>query len=134
MEANQNNKYACLQAYKHIVFCFPHANSLGIVRSIAREGLNPIVVSIAPVNEDSGFYHSKYVKELYRFATPEEGVDFVITKYGNDSHKNFLYLIADFGVRICDERYNTLKDRFLFNSGGYLPKPIFGQRRAMQFS
>ena len=119
MEMNLSDKFNCLQAYKHIVFCFPHANSLGIVRSIAREGLNPIVVSIGDINEDSGFYHSRYIKELYRFATPSEGLDFIVKKYGNEKHKNFIYLMPDFGVRICDEQYDNLKDRFYyFNSGG----------------
>lgn len=119
IEQNQHERFKPLRVYKHIVFCFPHANSLGIVRSIAREGLNPIVVSVAPVNEDSGFYHSRYIDELYRFATPSEGLDFIVKRYGNDGHKNFMYLIADFGVRICDERYNELKDKFyFFNSGG----------------
>lgn len=55
-----NEKFNPLQLYKHIVFCFPHANSLGIVRAIAKGGLNPIVVSIGAVDEDSGFFHSKY--------------------------------------------------------------------------
>lgn len=30
-------KFKPLKSYKHIVFCFPHANSLGIVRAIAKE-------------------------------------------------------------------------------------------------
>lgn len=72
-------KFKPLKSYKHIVFCFPHANSLGIVRAIAKGGLNPIVVCIGKINEDSGFFHSKYVKECCRFATPSEGLDFIIS-------------------------------------------------------
>lgn len=113
------SKFKQLHFYKHIVFCFPHANSLGIVRGIAKEGLNPIVVSIGDLKEDSGFYHSKYIKECYRFTTPTEGLDYIIRNFSDDNHKNFLYLMADFGIRICDERYDDLKSHFFFfNSGG----------------
>lgn len=112
-------KYKSLQNYNHIVFCFPHANSLGIVRAIAKGGLKPIVVSIGSLDEDNGFFHSKYLNECYRFATPSEGLDFIIKKFSDDNHKNFLYLMADFGIRICDERYEELKEHFFFfNSGG----------------
>lgn len=114
-----NEKFNPLQLYKHIVFCFPHANSLGIVRAIAKGGLNPIVVSIGAVDEDSGFFHSKYIKECYRFATPSEGLNFIISNFSDVNHKNFLYLITDFGIRICDEQYEELKNNFFFfNSGG----------------
>lgn len=115
----KNVKYNQLKSYKHIVFCFPHANSLGIVRAIAKEGLNPIVVSIGSIAADDGFYHSKYIKDCYRFETPSEGLDFIVHNYSDEKHKNFLYLIADFGIRICDERYDELKNSFFFfNSGG----------------
>lgn len=111
-------KFKPLKSYKHIVFCFPHANSLGIVRAIAKGGLNPIVVCIGKINEDSGFFHSKYVKECCCFATPSEGLDFIIRNFSDENHKNFLYLMADFGIRICDERYDELKNSFFFFNSG----------------
>lgn len=112
-------KFKPLKSYKHIVFCFPHANSLGIVRAIAKGGLNPIVVSIGAIDEDSGFFYSKYIKECYRFSTPDEGIDFIIRNFSDEYHKNFLYLNTDFGIQICDKRYDELKKGFFFfNSGG----------------
>lgn len=112
-------KYKILHTYKHIVFCFPHANSLGVVRGIAKGGLNPIVVCIGSLKEDDGFYHSKYINEIYRFETPSEGLDFIVKKISDEDYKNFLYLITDFSIRICDERYDELKKHFFFfNSGG----------------
>lgn len=114
-----SEKFKCLRQFKHIVFCFPHANSLGIVRSIAKEGLKPIVVCIAPQKMDSGFFHSKYLKECHRFTSPLDGFEFILKEFGNDGHKNFLYLMPDFGVRICDEHYDDIKDKFyFFNCGG----------------
>lgn len=114
-------KFKPLKSYKHIVFCFPHANSLGIVRAIAKGGLNPIVISIGAIDEDSGFFYSKYIKECYRFSTPDEGIDFIIRNFSDEYHKNFLYLNTDFGIQICDKRYDELKKGFFFfNSGGQI--------------
>lgn len=64
---------------------------------------------------------SKYIKECYRFSTPDEGIDFIIRNFSDEYHKNFLYLNTDFGIQICDKRYDELKKGFFFfNSGGQI--------------
>lgn len=105
-----------LKNHKHILLVGDHYNPLGVARSLGQQGLYPevIVVSKHPIL----LSHCKYVKTLHRVDTYEEGYDYLISHYGNEPVKPFVYTGMDKVVDILDSHYDYLKDRFyIFNAG-----------------
>lgn len=102
--------------HKCIVFCADHYNPLGICRSLGEEGISPIVVmtsSHAPM-----ISHCKYVKDIYYVANEQEGLSFIIEKFGNEVNKPFIFTGSDDTTRVLDMHYEELKDKFYFYNGG----------------
>ena len=101
--------------HKHICLVEDHYNPLGIVRSLGEEGIKPIVLLCSEhphlVNK------SKYIGELHRFDTIEEGYDYLITHYGNETLKPFIYNGSDNITLLLDQHYEELKDQFYFTNG-----------------
>lgn len=105
-----------LKKHRHILLVGDHYNPLGVARSLGQQGLNPevIVISKHPIL----LSHCKYVKTLHRVDTYEEGYDYLISKYGSEPVKPFVYTGMDKVVDILDSHYDELKDRFyVFNAG-----------------
>ena len=101
--------------HKFIVYCGDNYNALGICRSLGEKGIDPIVVMYSPrpylVN------HSKYVKHLYKVASPEAGLDLIIEKWGNEQYRPFVYTMDDYTTMLMDQRYDELHDKFYFFNG-----------------
>lgn len=101
--------------HKHICLVEDHYNPLGIVRSLGEEGIKPIVLLCSEhphlVNK------SKYIGELHRFDTIEEGYEYLITHYGNETLKPFIYNGSDNITLLLDQHYEELKDKFYFTNG-----------------
>lgn len=103
--------------HKCIVFGPDHYNPLGLIRSLGEAGIYPIVIlwSSTPVLAN----HSKYISELHIVKTIEDGYTLLMTKYGHETEKPFLYLTMDKIVSFIDKHYNEIKDKFYtYNSGG----------------
>lgn len=102
--------------HKFIVYCGDNYNSLGICRSLGEKGIDPIVVLYTPnpylVN------HCKYVTQLYQVESAEAGLDFIVTKWGNESLRPFVYTMDDYTTMLMDLRYDELSDKFYFFNGG----------------
>ena len=105
-----------IRDHKFIVFCSDHYNALGICRSLGEVGIEPIVVNYTPhpflVN------HCRYVKQFYQVNTIEEGLDFIITRWGKETLKPFIYTMDDHTTMLLDQRYDDIKDLFYFFNGG----------------
>lgn len=101
--------------HKHICLVEDHYNPLGIVRSLGEVGIKPIVILCSQkpylVNK------SKYVGELHQFSTIEDGLQFIIKKYGNEKLKPFIYNGSDNVTLLLDKNYLLLKDKFYFTHG-----------------
>lgn len=101
--------------HKHILLVEDHTNPLGIVRSLGEEGIRPIVLlcSKNPILVNK----SKYVGELHQFDNIEDGYEYLVTHYGNEEFKPFLYNGSDDVTLLLDSHYEELKDKFYFTNG-----------------
>lgn len=101
--------------HKHILLVEDHTNPLGIVRSLGEEGIHPIVLLCSKnpqlVNK------SKYVGELHIFNTINEGYNYLISHYGKEKLKPFIYNGSDDITLLLDSHYEDLKDKFYFTNG-----------------
>ena len=101
--------------HKHIVLAVDHYNPLGIVRSLGEEGIRPIVLLCG---EDHHLVSkSKYIGEYHHFETIEDGLQFIIKNFSNDSLKPFIYNGSDDITLLLDSHYIELKNHFYFTHG-----------------
>lgn len=103
---------------EYIVFVSKeHYNPLGIVRTLGESGISPIVVCVKGELEFVG--HSKYVKEAYYVDSPEDGLEFIINRFGKSTDcKSFILTGDDVTVALLDRNYDRLKDYFYFYNAG----------------
>ncbi len=107
--------------HKHICLVGDHYNPLAIIRSLGEEGIRPIVLLCC--EHPYLVHHSKYIGELHSFKSNQEGIDFLISHYANESFKPFIYNGSDDTGLIIDKYYDQLKDNFYFsNAHGSLEK------------
>lgn len=103
-----------------IVIALEHYNPLGQLRALGENGIRPIFIAINhKVRVASA---SKYPQKIHLVETEEEAFDVLIHKYGdiyeNTGYKPILSFSDDKTVTFYDQRYDSLKDRFiLFNAG-----------------
>ena len=99
--------------YKHIVFCKDHYNPLGVVRSLGEEGIAPIVILC-----DEGKTHlinrSKYLGKFHHVKSLEEGYRLLLSVYGNEDLKPFVYTCSDDMESYLDLHYDELIGHFYF--------------------
>lgn len=105
-----------LDGHKFIVFCGDHYNPLGICRSLGEEGIYPIVV-LTDANA-SLVNHCKYVEQIYRVNSNEEGIRVIIEKYSNENKKAFILTGADDTTECLDQHYDELINHFYFYNDG----------------
>lgn len=104
----KNHKFIILGSYT--------PNVLGQIRSLGEKGIYPIGVLI----HKSTFRidKSKYLSDCYSVETPEEGLELIISKYGHEPYRPFLYTDRDDVVGIVDRRLNELAEMFYVWNGG----------------
>ena len=92
-------------------------NTLGQIRSLGWKGIKPIVVL---AHEDAKWIEkSKYIAKCFFVDSFNQGLDFIIKRFGNETNKPFLYTDCDEVVGLFDQRYDELIDKFYFwNAGG----------------
>ena len=104
-----NHKFIILGSYT--------ANTLGQIRSLGEKGIYPIAVLV--FKNTYRVDKSKYISVLYDVNSIEEGLEFIISQYGKEANKPFLYTDRDDVVALFDRRYDELIDKFYFwNAGG----------------
>lgn len=102
--------------HKHICLLEDHYNPLGIVRSLGEAGIKPIVL-LCCSHKPHLVNKSKYIGELHTFSSINDGYDFLITHYGKEELKPFLYNGGDSIALLLDNHYEELKDNFYFSNG-----------------
>lgn len=105
-----------MQNHKYILFVGDHRNPLGLVRSLGKEGLKPIIVLVC--KQPYLVNHSKYVDTLHKVATKEKGLALIKQLYGNEKYKPFIYTADDEITSYLDMHYDELKDLFYFFNAG----------------
>ena len=104
-----------LLKHKFIVFGGDHYNPLGVVRSLGEAGIDPVVFLVAA--QPVMINHSKYVKNIHFTKSIEEGYTALLSEYGNEKDKPFLYTCDDGITSFLDLHYNELKNLFYFFHG-----------------
>lgn len=105
-----------LRKHKFIVFSVDHYNPLGVIRSLGEKGLNPI--SILYTSSPCMINHCKYVSKLHHVASLEEGYKLLLSEYGNEEYKPFVYCSDDITESFLDVHYDELVDKFYFYNAG----------------
>ena len=97
---------------KAILFVTDHYNPLGILRGLGEDGIKPIVIIVGknPVLVNK----SKYVGVLHVVKTNEEGFELLMSKYGNEPVKSFIFTGSDDIALFLDSKYDELIDKFYF--------------------
>ena len=101
--------------HKHICLVGNHVNPLGIIRSLGEEGIKPIVLLCS--EKKSFVRYSKYIGELHEFKTFQEGFEYMIKNYANETLMPFVYNGSDDVALLLDNHYEELKDHFYFSHG-----------------
>ncbi|MBE5951263.1 MAG: biotin carboxylase [Lachnospiraceae bacterium] len=102
---------------KYIVFALDHYNPLGVIRSLGEAGIACDFIAVKHRMELGT--KSKYVNVCHKVASVEEGYRVLLEQYGNQgSEKPFLITCDDRTTGYLDERYDELKDKFIFFNAG----------------
>ena len=72
-----NNKY---NGHLCIVFALEHYNPLNMIRALGENGINPVYISVKRRYEVAT--KSKYISELHRVDSVEDGYQLLMEKYG----------------------------------------------------
>lgn len=101
-----------------IVFAREHYNPLGLIRSLGAMGINPIYISVKRNYEVAT--KSRYVSELHRVDSVEDGYALLMEKFGDYPKERLPYVVFsdDKSVGFFDLHYDEWKDKFIaFNAG-----------------
>ena len=105
-----------LYNHKFISFVGDHYNPLDVIRSLGERGINPIVILID--EHPCMINHCRYVGKLHRVKTSEEGYEILLSEYGNEKEKPFIFCSDDKNASYLDQHYDELKDKFIFYNAG----------------
>lgn len=108
-----NNRY---NNHLVIVFALEHYNPLNMIRALGENGVNPVYISVKRRYEVAT--KSKYISELHRVDSVEEGYALLMEKYGNEEVKPYIVFSDDKSVGYFDLHYDEWKDKFItYNAG-----------------
>lgn len=107
-----------VQLHKHIVISTDTGNALGIIRSLFKGGVKPILIYVEEANAIPLLIKSKYLTVVHRAQSIEEAVDILIEIYKTEEEKPFIYTGEDSIESMLDSRYEELKDLFYFFNAG----------------
>ena len=99
-----------------IVFGAEHYNPLTVIRSLGKNGINPVFIAIK--NKGPIASKSRYIEKCHHVESIEEGYDVLIREYGELRRKPFLLTTDDDVQSYLDSRYTELANRFYFFNAG----------------
>lgn len=107
-----------LRKHKFVIFGSDHYNTLGAVRSLGEAGIIPDVI-LHPHYSDTPHLtnNSRYVGDVYIVDSVQQGYDCLISKFGNEHEKPFVFSCDDWVGSFLDLHYNEIKDKFYFFHG-----------------
>lgn len=111
-----------IRNHKFIILGSYGANALGQIRGLGEKDIKSIAVLVG--RNSYRIDKSKYISELYDVGTIEEGLRLVLSKFGNELNRPFLYTDRDDVVALFDVHYEELKDKFFFWNAGHGRKLI----------
>ncbi len=120
-----------IKDHKFIIFAIEGFNTLGVVRALGDAGIKSYLVL---TDRSYLTHHSKYVIETHLAGSLEAGLNYILSRFGNEKEKPFIIATSDDTESCLDCHYDELKDKFhFFNAGeqgritrmmekGYLPQ------------
>lgn len=101
---------------KYIIFGRNTGNVLGQIRSFGEAGIKTIVVWYGFDGHDPR--NSKYVEEFIEVKSEDEGLDYILKRFGGTRIKHILSTDNDGIVSLFDKNYKKLKESFYFFNAG----------------
>lgn len=102
-----------------IVFAIEHYNPLGVIRTLGKRGIRPdYIAEKGRVRLSS---KSKYLNKVHEVENVEEGYEVLLKEYGNvykSGKKPIIICSDDKTIGHLDQRYDELKDKFIFFNCG----------------
>lgn len=106
-----------IRKHKFVVFAEEyHYNPVGVIRSLGIEGITPDLIAYGEREHVAAA--SKYVGKVYHVKDVEEGFRVLMDHYGHEEYKPFVITCDDKVTSFLDQRYDELKDVFIFGNGG----------------
>lgn len=90
-------------------------NALGVIRSLAENGINPYVI-ITSSNGYSYVSKSKFIKKVWVIQENEKSIIDIIMEFKDDQKKSVIIPASDFAVKVIDNNIDILKDKFIIPS------------------
>lgn len=105
-----------MKSPKVIIIGNPLDNTYGMMRSLYKAGIKPIVI-VEPTFFKQ-FKYSRYPSAVHYLKSLDDLIPFLLEKYGNEKIKPVLLCGSDPSVCKLDENYDILKDKFVFFNCG----------------
>lgn len=107
-----------IKQHKHIVVSGDTGNALGVIRSIAEGGIEPILIYLEDESRLPCLIKSRWLTVVHKVQSYEEAIDLLIREYANEELLPFVYTCDDSVESIVDNRYEELKNKFYFFNAG----------------
>lgn len=105
-----------ISGHKVIVMAIEHYNTLSMIRSLGKLGINPIYIAIQGKGEIAS--SSKYISKRHYAYSVGDAYRILLNNYGNENEKPFVLCADDRTIGYIDNHYSEVKDRFIcFNAG-----------------
>lgn len=107
-----------LRKHKFVIFGSDHYNTLGAVRSLGEAGIIPDVI-LHPHYSDTPHLtnNSRYVGKVYIVNSVDEGYACLLSNYGDEPLKPFVYSCDDWVGSFLDIHSDEIMDKFYFFHG-----------------
>lgn len=107
-----------LRKHKFVIFGSDHYNTLGAVRSLGEAGIIPDVI-LHPHYSDTPHLtnNSRYVGDVYIVNSVDEGYACLLSNYGDEPLKPFVYSCDDWVGSFLDIHSDEIMDKFYFFHG-----------------
>ncbi len=108
-----------LKKHKYIIIGIDHYNPLGIARSLGMHGIASILIIKKSGRLSAKIASaSKYVKVVHRVDSFDELPELLLSQYGSEEYKPFVYPCDDVATMTLDASYDSLKDHFYIENCG----------------
>lgn len=99
-----------------IVMAIEHYNPLSVIRSLGRNRIFPIYISIQGKGAIAS--SSRYVSKCHYAYSVDDAYKILLKEYGNEEKKPFILCTDDRTIGYLDEHYSEIKEKFIFFNAG----------------
>ncbi len=103
---------------KVIVFGGSHHNTLGVVRALGQKGINPYIVLVNDILNDSLVLKSKYVKKGWIFTSEDKALEHIFSEFSSEIDKPVIISTTDRASSFIDNNFDKLSKSFFIPNCG----------------